>query len=60
MSKISKSKKSTTTSTTRALIKELDMNPAIKFKVEEAYKSIRANIMFSVSKNLTTLDTTYK
>ena len=34
----------------RVLIQDLDMNPSTKFKVEEAYKSIRANIMFSVMK----------
>ncbi|MBQ7741040.1 MAG: CpsD/CapB family tyrosine-protein kinase [Eubacterium sp.] len=34
----------------RALISNLDMSPSLKFKVEEAYKSIRANISFSIMK----------
>ncbi|MBQ9227509.1 MAG: CpsD/CapB family tyrosine-protein kinase [Eubacterium sp.] len=34
----------------RALIKDLDLSPSLKFKVEEAYKSIRANITFSIMK----------
>ena len=49
MSKRNK-KNITSTNSSRALIQELDMSPSLKFKVEEAYKSIRANIMFSIMK----------
>ena len=45
-----RSRKSKNTNAQRALIQNLNMNPSTKFKVEEAYKSIRANIMFSVMK----------
>jgi capsular exopolysaccharide synthesis family protein len=34
----------------RQLIQNLNIDPSLKFRVEEAYKSIRANIMFSVMK----------
>lgn len=40
--------KSNTTS--RVLLKNIEMDPSLKFKVEEAYKSVRTNIMFSVMK----------
>lgn len=47
---MSRKNKKSTHNSPRALISELDINPALKFKVEEAYKSIRANIMFSIMK----------
>ena len=53
MSKKQKNKKkasSTPHHQSRNLIKDISMSPSLKFKVEEAYKSIRANIMFSVMK----------
>lgn len=34
----------------RQLLQNISMDPSLKFRVEEAYKSIRANIMFSVMK----------
>ena len=34
----------------RQLLQNLQMDPSLKFRVEEAYKSIRANVMFSVMK----------
>ena len=37
-------------SSNRVLINQLALNPSLKFKVEESYKSVRANIMFSVMK----------
>lgn len=40
--------KSNTTS--RVLLKNIEMDPSLKFKVEEAYKSVRTNLMFSVMK----------
>lgn len=46
-----KSKKSTITSaTSRFLLDSAPIQPELKFRVEEAYKTIRANIMFSVIK----------
>ncbi len=46
-----KSKKSTITSaTSRSLLDSAPIQPELKFRVEEAYKTIRANIMFSVIK----------
>ena len=45
-----KNKRSAGTGAQRALIKNLDLSPSLKFKVEEAYKSIRANITFSIMK----------
>lgn len=35
---------------TRYLLNNAPIQPALKFRIEEAYKSIRANIMFSVMK----------
>ena len=43
-------KKNSSNNSTRTLLQNLDLNPSLKFKVEEAYKSIRANIMFSIMK----------
>lgn len=40
--------KSNTTS--RQLLKNIEMDPSLKFRVEEAYKSVRTNLMFSVMK----------
>jgi capsular exopolysaccharide synthesis family protein len=34
----------------RLLLENADINPSLKFRIEEAYKTIRANIMFSVIK----------
>lgn len=39
-----------TTAGSRQLLQELSIDPSLKFRVEEAYKSIRANITFSVMK----------
>lgn len=50
MAKKNRKKTAAATPTNRALINQLDLNPSLKFKVEEAYKSVRANIMFSVMK----------
>ena len=41
-----KSRDRSTSNTSRTLIQNLDINPTLKFRVEEAYKGIRANIMF--------------
>lgn len=38
------------TLSSRQLLHNLPINPSMKFRVEEAYKSIRTNIMFSVMK----------
>ena len=46
----SRRSRSASSSNTRTLIQNIDMSPSLKFKVEEAYKSIRANIMFSIMK----------
>lgn len=35
---------------TRAIVQDLDVDPSLKFRIEEAYKSIRTNIAFSVMK----------
>lgn len=43
-------KKTTSTSSSRQLFHKLNLNPALKFRVEEAYKAARTNIMFSVMK----------
>ncbi len=48
--KTNKKRASSSVNHSRELIKNLSLSPALKFKVEEAYKSIRANIMFSVMK----------
>lgn len=39
-----------TSNASRQLLQNLGIDPSLKFRVEEAYKSIRANIMFSVMK----------
>ena len=38
------------TASSRQLIQNINMDPSLKFRVEEAYKSARTNIMFSVMK----------
>lgn len=43
-------KKKENASSTRFLLKNAIMDPSLKFRVEEAYKSIRTNIMLSVIK----------
>lgn len=43
-------KKKTSSASTRFLLKNAIMDPSLKFRVEEAYKSIRTNIMLSVMK----------
>lgn len=50
MAKSRKRASNDSASATRQLIKNLSIDPSLKFRVEEAYKSIRANIMFSVMK----------
>lgn len=50
MAKSKKKKQAESSNSTRKLLQELNMDPSLKFRVEEAYKSIRANIMFSVMK----------
>ena len=45
-----KKRASSSSGSSRALLNNLSLSPSLKFKVEEAYKSIRANIMFSVMK----------
>lgn len=50
MAKKSNKKSAKTNSTSRQLLKDIEMDPSLKFRVEEAYKSIRTNIMFSVMK----------
>lgn len=50
---MAKSRKKTideASSDSRQIIHNLNIDPSLKFRVEEAYKSIRANIMFSVMK----------
>ena len=49
MAKKRNSKKSTQASS-RYLLSNAPIQPALKFRIEEAYKTIRANIMFSVMK----------
>ncbi|MCC8015881.1 MAG: CpsD/CapB family tyrosine-protein kinase [Clostridiales bacterium] len=43
-------KKSANSGASRVLLKNTDLDAGIKFRVEEAYKSIRTNIMLSVMK----------
>lgn len=43
-------KKKNSSASTRFLLKNAIMDPSLKFRVEEAYKSIRTNIMLSVMK----------
>ncbi|MFR5876799.1 MAG: CpsD/CapB family tyrosine-protein kinase [Eubacterium sp.] len=50
MAKSKKKAASESANNTRQLIHNLSIDPSLKFRVEEAYKSIRANIMFSVMK----------
>lgn len=45
-----KAKKNPVVHSSRVLVKDLSLTPSLKFKVEEAYKSIRANITFSLMK----------
>lgn len=45
-----KSKNNPVIHSSRVLVKDLALSPSLKFKVEEAYKSIRANITFSLMK----------
>lgn len=46
----SKKQPKETSNASRQLLQNLGIDPSLKFRVEEAYKSIRANIMFSVMK----------
>ncbi len=46
----SKKKANATFNTSRQLLKNINMDSTLKFRVEESYKSIRANIMFSIMK----------
>lgn len=46
----SRKKQQVDSNSSRKLLQELNMDPSLKFRVEEAYKSIRTNIMFSVMK----------
>ena len=46
----SQSRTKTVQAGTRFLLENAPIQPALKFRIEEAYKSIRANIMFSVMK----------
>lgn len=39
-----------TTSTSRLILANAPIQPALKFRIEEAYKAIRTNIMFSIMK----------
>lgn len=48
--KRNKDNKSTTQASSRFLLSTAPIQPALKFRIEEAYKTIRANIMFSVMK----------
>lgn len=50
MAKKSKKSSSITSATSRFLLDSAPIQPDLKFRVEEAYKTIRANIMFSVIK----------
>ena len=43
-------KKASSLPPSRRLIQNIKLNPSLKFKIEEAYKSIRTNIMFSIMK----------
>ena len=47
-----KTKKNPVSVSSRVLLKDLSLSPSLKFKVEEAYKSIRANITFSLMKKI--------
>lgn len=50
MAKKRKNKNTEPSNSTRKLLQELNIDPSLKFRVEEAYKSVRTNIMFSVMK----------
>lgn len=50
MARKSNKKSTRISSTSRQLLKDIEMDPSLKFRVEEAYKSVRTNIMFSVMK----------
>ena len=50
MAKKSKKSSSITSATSRFLLDSAPIQPDLKFRVEESYKTIRANIMFSVIK----------
>lgn len=50
MAKSRKKSAGESSNSTRQLIHNMSIDPSLKFRVEEAYKSIRANIMFSVMK----------
>lgn len=50
MAKKSKKSSKITSATSRFLLESAPLQPELKFRVEEAYKTIRANIMFSVIK----------
>ena len=43
-------KKSDSITSSRFLLKDASIEPGLKFRIEEAYKSIRTNIMLSVMK----------
>lgn len=45
-----KEKKSIAPASSRLLLDKASIQPALKFRIEESYKTIRANIMFSVMK----------
>ena len=47
---MSKKTKQKSFNSSRTLLKDLSLSPSLKFKVEESYKSIRANITFSLMK----------
>lgn len=50
MARKSNKKSTRISSTSRQLLKDIEMDHSLKFRVEEAYKSVRTNIMFSVMK----------
>lgn len=50
MARKSNKKSTRISSTSRQLLKDIEMDPSLKFRVEEAYKSVRTNLMFSVMK----------
>lgn len=45
-----KNNKQAITASSRLLLDKATINPSLRFRIEEAYKAIRANIMFSVMK----------
>lgn len=50
MAKKKKRKNQLTTATSRLLLSNAPIQPALKFRIEESYKTIRTNIMFSIMK----------